>query len=319
MLDKFYYLNNFGEKINFGMDGIYACYNDLRDYEWSYESSNNIITGFIRGIKTKKLPVIFLSESGEKTRKLRNKAYEIAEKDILAGKKGKLYVNGYYMECWLYGAKNTMYLNSESYLKTEFSVVTDKSEWVKSTAFPFEPMTNVVGDADVDFDFDYPIDFQAQPVATNTLINPYAFPCQFILNIYGACENPTVEIGDYTYSFNCILSEGERLEVNSSTRKIYKYSANGNKENYFNCRNKQASVFEPIPSGNKQIHWNNKFSFNLVIIQQRSEPEWSYTVASASDVADIEVINHKYYLLDANGEYIKDSANEPISVQSAGD
>ena len=86
MLDKFYYLNNFGEKINFGMDGIYACYNDLRDYEWSYESSNNIITGFIRGIKTKKLPVIFLSGSGEKTRKLRNKAYEIAEKDILAGK-----------------------------------------------------------------------------------------------------------------------------------------------------------------------------------------------------------------------------------------
>lgn len=319
MLDKFYYLNNFGEKINFGQDGIFAAYNDLRDYQWSYESINNVITGFTRGIVSKKLPVLFLSASGQKTRQARNKAYEIFEKDVLAKKKGKLYVNGYYMECWLIGSKNSEYLNSESYLRTEFTVVTDKPEWIKATTFTFEPTSSYVGDADVDFDFDFPIDLQAAPFATNTFINPYAFSSQFILNIYGACENPQIEIGEYTYSFKCELLESERLEVNSLTRKIFKYNAQGIAENYFNCRNKEHSVFEPITSGNKQIQWNNEFRFDLMIVQQRSEPEWSYTAVSASDVSNVEVINSKYYLIDNKGEYIRDNYNEPISVQTAGD
>ncbi len=319
MLDKFYYLNNYGEKINFGQDGIFAAYNDLRDYQWSYESTNNVITGFTRGIVSKKLPVLFLSSSGQKTRQARNKAYEILEKDVLAKKKGKLYVNGYYMECWLIGLSNSEYLNSENYLRTEIAVVTDKPEWIKATTFTFAPVKSNIGDADVDFNFDFPVDLQVSLFSTNTFINPYAFESQFILNIYGPCDNPQVEIGDYTYSFNCKLLEDERLEVYSLTKKIIKYNAQGKTENYFNCRNKENSVFEPIKSGNKQVQWNNKFRFDLVIIQQRSEPEWSYTAISASDVNSVEVIKSKYYLIDSKGEYIRDNYKEPISVQTAGD
>lgn len=319
MLDKFYYQNNFGEKIYFGKDGIFACYNDLRDYEWAYESSNNAVTGFSRGIKTKKLPVLFVSETGQKTRQARNKAYEIAEKDVLAGKKGKLFVNGYYMECWLYGLKNSEYLNSESYMKSEFSVLTDKPQWVKTTPFSFVPSNIQSSDDEDDFPFDYPIDLMAAPFSTNTMVNPFAFPSHFILNIYGACINPQIEIGDYTYLFNCVLTEGERLEVNSMDKTIRKYSQQGVFENYFNCRNKAKSVFEPITTGNKQIQWNSSFKFDLVLIQQRSEPEWSYTVVSASDVNSVQKVDSKYYLSDSKGEYIRDNFNEPISVETAGE
>lgn len=319
MLDKFYYQNNFGEKISFGQNGIFAAYNDLRDYQWSYESTNDIITGFTRGIVSKNLPVLFLSSSGQKTRQARNKTYEILEKDVLAKKKGKLYVNDYYMECWLIGLSNSEYLNSETYLKTEIAVVTDKPEWIKTTTFAFKPLSNQISDTDFEFDFDFPIDLQDSSFVTNTLINPYSFASHFILNIYGNCINPKIEIGDYTYSFNCSLLNGERLEVNSLTKKITKFDLQGNTENYFNCRNKEKSVFEPIPSGNKQIHWNNEFSFDLTIIQQRSEPEWSYTAVSAADVNGIEVIDSRYYLTDSKGEYIRDNYNEPISVQTVGD
>lgn len=318
MLDKFYYLNNYGETLQFGTNGVYASYNDLRDYQWGYESVNEKITGFTRGIVSKKLPVLFLSASGQQTRQARNKAYEIVEKDVLAQKKGKLYVNGYYMECWLIGATNSEYLNNESYMRTEFAVVTDKPEWVKVTTLSFAPSEQEAGQYDVDFDTDFPFDLQASSFATNTLINPFAFASQFILTIYGACENPQIIIGNYTYLFKCELDAGERLEVNTLTRKIFKYDAQGNVENYFNCRNKEQSVFELIPSGNKQVQWNNEFRFDLMLVQQRSEPEWSYTAASASDVADVEVIDSRYYLIDTNGEYIRDNYNEPISVQSAG-
>lgn len=319
MLDKFYYLNNYGETLKFGEDGIFAFYNDLRDYQWGYESINDKITGFTRGIVSKKLPVLFLSSSGEATRKARNRAFEIVEKDVLSNKKGKLYCNGYYMECWLIGTSNTEYLNSESYMKTEFAVVTDKPEWVKSKTLTFAPYESAAGQYDVDFSFDFPVDLQAASYASNTLINPFAFASQFILTIYGACENPQITIGGYTYSFTCELAAGERLEVNTLTRKILKYSAQGAVSNYFNCRNKENSVFAAIPSGNKHVQWNNEFTFDLMIIQQRSEPEWSYTIVSASDIAEIEAIDSRYYLIDNNGEYIRDNYNEPISTQSAGE
>lgn len=315
MLDNFYYLNNFGEKIFFGKDGVYASYNDLRDYQWSYDSVNNIITDFSRGIASKKLPVLFLSESGQKTRLARNKAFEIFEKDIIAKKKGKLYVNGYYMECWVIGTQNTEYLNSESYMRTQFGVITDKPVWVKTDTFSFKPVPDIVSDTDVEFDFDFPIDLQASVIATNSLINPNAFMSEFSLSIYGPCENPQIKVDDYTYSFNCLLSDGERLDVNSITRKIIKYDVYGNGENYFNCRNKENSVFKPIPSGNKQIQWNNEYSFDLTLIRQRSEPEWSFTLTSASNVENVELINNNYYFLDRKGNYIRDNLNSRISVK----
>ncbi len=318
MLDNFYYLNNFGETLCFGKDGVFASYNDLRDYQWNYETINNVITGFTRGIVTKKIPILFLSASGQQTRQARNRAYEIVEKDVLAKKRGKLYCNGYYMECWLIGTANTEYLNNESYMRTEFAVVSDKPEWVKANTFSFFPQKNNIGSYDFGFDADFPFDLQVTPYTTNTLINPYAFESQFLLNIYGDCIDPQIQIGDYVYSFNIKLLKGERLEINSLTRKIYKYDTGGNITNCFNCRNKIHSVFAPIPSGNKQIQWNNEFRFDLTIIQLRSEPEWSYTAVSVSDVDNIEIIDSKYYLLDTNGEYIRDNNNEPISVQTAG-
>lgn len=318
MLDKFYYLNNYGEKVVFGQDGIFAAYNDLRDYTWSYESTNDVITSFKRGVVTKKMPVLFLSQSGQETRQARNTVYEIFEKDVLAKQKGKLYVNGYYMECWIIGTTNSEYLTSECYLRTEFAIVTDKPEWRREATFSFVPTSSYIGDYDFDFDGDFPFDLQTSAYSANTLVNPFAFSSQFILSIYGACDNPSVEIGDYVYSFNCSLLSGERLEVNSLTKKITKYNAQGVSENYFNCRNKENSVFEPIASGNKQIYWNNEFSFDLTVIQQRSEPEWSYTAVSASDVSNVVTVNNKYYLMDSSGGYIKDNNDEPISVQTVG-
>ena len=48
MLDKFFYENNNGKRVVFGEGGLYANYNDLRDYEWSYSDDNNIIGGFYK-------------------------------------------------------------------------------------------------------------------------------------------------------------------------------------------------------------------------------------------------------------------------------
>lgn len=318
MLDKFYYQNNFGEKLYFGQDGLFASYNDLRDYQWSYTAENNVIGEFARGTSTKSLPCIFLSDDAKTTRELRNKAYSIVEKDIISGKKGKLYLNDFFMECYVYGMTNSEYLKSQKYLKTTFLVCTDRPCWIKENTFQFKVTSNNSSQYDVDFPFDFPFDFKSDLVG-NVLTNDNNFDSDFVLVIFGPCQNPHITIGDCDYSFNCVLLENEYLEVNSSEKTIYKYGVDNAKENLFNSRNKEKSVFAKIPIGNKQVAWNNKFNFNLTVIKEHSEPEWDYKIASVDDVGSIEVVENTYYLLDSAGEYIKDSNDVPITLESGGE
>lgn len=39
MLEQLKYVNHLGEVIEFGKKGTFANSNDLRDYEWTYDSS----------------------------------------------------------------------------------------------------------------------------------------------------------------------------------------------------------------------------------------------------------------------------------------
>lgn len=316
MLDKFYYQNNFGEKLYFGADGLFASYNDLRDYKWSYDTDNGTIGEFKRGIINKSLPCIFLSQNPQTTRELRNKAYSIVEKDVICGKKGRLYLNDYFMECNIYGMANSEYLESQNYLKTTMVVVSDKPGWVAYDNHSFKHQEAVEVGEQVDFPFDYPKDLLPRLSHQQILNNNTDFTTGFIMTIYGAVNNPEIIINNHTYSLNCSIDENDTVVIHSEgdiEKSITKYH-NGVAENYFNKRNKESSIFEPILNGSNTVAWNNEFDFDITLIDKRSEPKWSWYAVKVNDIKDIEEINGVFYLLDSNGRYIRDSENEPISI-----
>ena len=41
MLEQLRYVNHLGEVIEFGKKGLFANSNDLRDYEWTYDSDRS--------------------------------------------------------------------------------------------------------------------------------------------------------------------------------------------------------------------------------------------------------------------------------------
>ena len=82
MLDKFFYENNNGKRVVFGEGGLYANYNDLRDYEWSYSDDNNIIGGFYKEPVKKSLPVVIVKNSLAERIAVRNSLFEVFESDI---------------------------------------------------------------------------------------------------------------------------------------------------------------------------------------------------------------------------------------------
>lgn len=117
---------------------------------------------------------------------------------------------------------------------------------------------------------------------------------------------------------NSTIFDGEKIVIDSDAGTIYKHSG-GTAYNIFNDRAKAQSVFEKIPNGICSVNWDNTFDFDIIIIDSRAEPLWTWTDVNLADVADAAQVGDTYYLIDSKGKYIRDYDNEPISVQTGGD
>ena len=314
MLDKFYYVNNRGQTLTFGEWGIFANYNDLRDYEWKYDTSDDIISNFHRGVTQKTLPTIFVGRYGQECREARNKAFEIVEHDVIDDKKGRLYIGDYYLNCWIYAMSNSNYLENERVLQTSMKIVTDDPVWRTEKTLQFG-VTEIDETYGVEFAFDFPFDFQKAIFAKNSVGNDFVFGADFVLTFYGACSSPSVEINNHTYAMNCKIPAGEKIVIDSQKKTINKIGIDGGTLNYFGKRYKKESIFERIPYGEQKLSWSGDFPFDLTLIGSRSEPVWTWTEGPPLDVVtDVKEIDSRLYLLDSNGEFVLDSSGDYITV-----
>lgn len=133
MLDKFTYTNSFNETLEFGKDCLFVNENDLRDFAWEITSKNNKISSFKKGIVSKTIPVILKCDSEADGVDLRNRLFEVFEKDIVAKKHGKIQIGDYYLKCFITGSKKTQYLIHKNYMVVTLTVQTDIPVWIKET------------------------------------------------------------------------------------------------------------------------------------------------------------------------------------------
>ncbi len=82
MIEQIKYINHEREELNFGQDGLFANYNDLRNYSWNFDARAGRIHKFKKGIVKKRLPILALKD--HLTADGKNRIFEIFEKDIIA-------------------------------------------------------------------------------------------------------------------------------------------------------------------------------------------------------------------------------------------
>lgn len=95
-----------------------------------------------------------------------------------------------------------------------------------------------------------------------------------MLRIYGSVSKPLVKIGDNTYQVNVSLNAGERLEIDSRRKTVKLVHTDGYAENVLWSAVKEYYIFEKIVAGTQIVAWNGSFSFDLILIDKRSEPLW---------------------------------------------
>ena len=273
MLEQFIYTNSFNETLEFGKDNLFVNENDLRDFAWEITSKNNKISGFKKGIVSKTIPVILKCDTEADGVTLRNRIFEVFEKDVLAKQYGKIHIGDYYLRCYITGSKKSNYLMHNSCMVVSLTVTTDFPEWVKETITTHD-VNEGNGSIFLDYPHGFPYDFKNPYINTN-IINDGFTPSNFILRIEGYVDNPTLFIGNHRYSVNVTVGVGEILTIDSVNKTIV-LNKSGELVNCFKYRNKDSYIFEKIPVGESVItSSNDQLKFTLTLLEERSEPKWT--------------------------------------------
>lgn len=280
MLEQLKYRNHVNEVFEFGKNGIFVDMSDIHDYEWSVKSKNNRIASLNYAISKRKLPIIICCSTEEKGVEARNKLLEITEKDVLAMEHGRIIIGNYYFKCFVTKSEKKDYLASKRMMKAILTLTTDFPFWVRETTHTFNSslpaVMSVAASAgkNLDFSFDHPFDYHSD-IDSSTLNNSGFVPANFRMVIYGPCTNPAVYIAGHTYQVNCNVAANEYLTIDSSLKKVFLTSNTGVVTNMFSKRNRESYIFEKIPSGANAVGWSGAFGFDVVLLEERSEPKWT--------------------------------------------
>lgn len=272
MLETVKYQNHLGEEINFSENGIYVKSSDLHDYAWNHTERGGKITSFKRDVISKKIDLAIACATEAAGIQKRNDLVECFEKDVLAKQPGKIFVNGYYLKCYVTASSKSKYLESMKTMLVSLELLSDEPFWVK------EVEATYVRDS-----------------TTNELtgiINPLDHEANFRLTIFGSTTETTISIGGATHGLGYGLEANTQLVIDSITKEVY-ILKNGKKNNAFSERYVSYisgsagtmvggvikgvlvdDTFKKIPSGNSTIGRSESFQWSLILYDERSEPKW---------------------------------------------
>lgn len=276
MLDSFVYEDHHGRRFVGLENGVYLNANDLRDYSWSYETINDRISRFYRPVKSRKIPLVVSCNSDSEAVTVKNRLLEFAETDISVIIPGKIFVGDYYTNGYITASAKGNYMITKRLCEIDLTLTSDNPAWYKETKHTFvsgESSTVGVGEG-TDYPYDYQYDY-ALSMTGKRIASDAVGGSAFRLLIYGEVTDPVVVIGGHVYSVNGQVKAGEMLLIDSLSKTITLTTALGNKINWFDKRNRESYIFEPIPAGMQSVNWSGNFGFDLTVIEERSEPRWT--------------------------------------------
>lgn len=129
---------------------------------------------------------------------------------------------------------------------------------------------NALSGSGYDYAYDYMHDAQSQKI----IANAGSIPCDFVITIQGYADSPIITIGDNTYAVNVEVPYGANLVIDSTQKTVIITLADGTKINAFGARDPDYYLFERIESGKNAVTWDGSYLWELLMIEERSEPRW---------------------------------------------
>lgn len=276
---EIYYLSAKGEKLNLTEWPYRIQTGDILNYKKSYTffnaSHGGVIQGFNSEVSERNVVLTVAARTMDEYYNSLNHFYRIVDSDVVNLTPGRLYVNGQYMRCYIFGSEKTEWEYGCNFLDNTIFIVSGNPQWVTESTKAFHPVGSDTGYPHLDYPYDYDYDYAPDIISVGHINLDHYAPCKYLLKIYGPAINPAVTIGGIVRQVYTTLEAGQYLLIDSRDKTVKRVLNDGAVLSEFdNRRRGTKSIFEPITPGMNGVTWNNAFGFDLTLFIERSEPEW---------------------------------------------
>lgn len=256
---------------------------DLFRHEFKYSTKNDKIEEFSAGVIERKIEATITGNEEKSWQELYDEMNGVFVRDVLLKRPGKLYVNKSYIPCFFTATTPEEMFEDWGFQTAELKMVTDRAVWATEQSIKIEPIANVSllkneESAEKEYPYKYPYRYPLLKTQINIYIDHYK-ESDFEMKIYGPTLTVKINIADHPYEIDYPIEEGEYMVVDSRAytpkeERLCIVKKDGEKENIFNFRNTEHSVFKKIPPGNVVIDYPRTYGVDLTIFKERSEPAW---------------------------------------------
>lgn len=255
---------------------------DIRGNEWAYDlAQTGAVSGIARAARTVNMSVIVMGKDEADTI-CQTFEYDVAHYDV-NGAAVLIAWDEWEQRALVMGV--TLDDLAHKSVKLSFTVLLLDGVWRKVTEIHLEPGS---GGSETTTGLDYPTDFEFDFAGTSInqeISSLQSGGCKVGVIFFGACTNPYVRIGSYTYGVNATAAAGERIVIDPTMRhtvgkSIYKVGQFGEITNLYDARRRGAEnsglyVFQPLEAGTYQVSWPQTYGVTLRLIEERGVLPWN--------------------------------------------
>ena len=276
------FVNHNGNEVDL-MSGAYKIEeSSLFSHSWNYDSDDAAsgyggkIKKFRKGVQNREINIHIEGVGMESYKQAYDHIMEIFDEDIIDETAGKLYIDDFYMRCFITDGDPVYFVPGLDMCTYKFKLASEYPFWIHEESRSFPPISSSSeGESYLDYEHDYPYDY-TMPYGGDVIwkVDHYA-PCEYEMIVYGPCVDPRAVINGHIYQVFTTLDENDYVKINSRENSVVQYLANGTQRDLYDYRVKiTGSLFEPIMPGNVRVVWSGEFGFDLTLFCERSEPKW---------------------------------------------
>lgn len=287
---NFYYENSNGRKVDLNAPPFLGVKsNDLFSYRWNYVTqgqSTQKIVKFEKAMVEKTFQIVVSGNTEKNYLGNLELLLQLIDVDINNLKMGKLWIDDYYLEGYIFAStKNKKYLSTTKTI-IELTIVCEKGNWQSEEIWRLkqdhvdEEQGQYTGYGII-YPYDYPYNYSA-PFATDTILNESYMDTDFEITFYGPwtfdsenTDGPNITIAGHLYQVDYELGPDDYMKINSKTKTATVYRYNGQQINVFNYRNRESDIFKKIRGGGNPVSKPQNAVVDVKLFYERSEPKYT--------------------------------------------
>lgn len=266
------YVGSGGERVEMDARPIVSnMFLPIRGRKWSYELSRRSIRKVSRDAREATLTVDYLTTDAA------DAARRVMDRDVALGTPGTLVSGEWSQRAYVVAQEPSD--RYHGWVRADMTVLLLDGVWRRLVTTRYGK-----GDAGSDYGkaytYDYDYDY-APPSNARTLTVDAPAACPIRLVVFGYARNPSITIGDNTYSFDVEVPTGGYLLVDTRPDPtVTLVDSAGRETDAFASAHRGSGLgsgeyaFQPVEPGTQTVGWDNSFGFDLGVYLEEGEIPW---------------------------------------------